>query len=83
MMVCNGSRPDCTIWSFNFPWFCMVLLMSISSLFFLFEGGGLQLALSYNRSSWLHDALMIFISFASLFSNFMECKVCLWVLLIL
>ena len=57
--------------------------MSILSLSLLFEGGGLQLAISYSRSSWMHDLLMIFMSFASLFSNFMERKICIWVLLIL
>jgi len=57
--------------------------VNVISLSFLFEGGGLQLAISYSRSSWMHDLLMIFISFASLFSNFMERKICIWVLLIL
>ena len=58
--------------------------VNLISLFLSFEGGGLRLALSYSRSSWLHDLTdVFFISFASLFSNFMERKVCLWVLLIL
>ena len=35
--------------------------VNLISLFLSFEGGGLRLALSYSRSSWLHDLTDVFL----------------------